>query len=127
MGLLMEELAQRNMSAPEPRLIRSAGASTVVPLYFVGLYRCVKHVPLMFLSLQSTLKPRRSVFPNLGGCTLIFIWVHGMFYDPLLEYTNGWMNECDEYDAHTLPGKWILRTDVHWVKTMCVEADAYKM
>ncbi|KAJ3591091.1 hypothetical protein NHX12_009038 [Muraenolepis orangiensis] len=38
MGLLMEELAQRNMSAPEPRLIRSAGASTVVPLYFVGLY-----------------------------------------------------------------------------------------
>ncbi|CAL8361810.1 unnamed protein product [Merluccius merluccius] len=38
MGLLMEELAHRNMSAPEPRLIRSAGASTVLPLYFVGLY-----------------------------------------------------------------------------------------
>ncbi|XP_056466693.1 39S ribosomal protein L44, mitochondrial [Gadus chalcogrammus] len=38
MGLLMEELAQKNMSAPEPRLIRSAGASTVLPLYFVGLY-----------------------------------------------------------------------------------------
>ncbi|KAG7265966.1 hypothetical protein CRUP_022671 [Coryphaenoides rupestris] len=38
MGLLLEELAQRNMAAPEPRLIRSAGASTVLPLYFVGLY-----------------------------------------------------------------------------------------
>ncbi|CAG6005253.1 unnamed protein product [Menidia menidia] len=38
MGLLVEELARRNMSPPEPRLIRSAGASTVLPLYFVGLY-----------------------------------------------------------------------------------------
>ncbi|XP_029923721.1 large ribosomal subunit protein mL44 [Myripristis murdjan] len=38
MGLLMEELKQRNLPAPEPRLIRSAGASTVLPLYFVGLY-----------------------------------------------------------------------------------------
>ncbi|XP_072317653.1 large ribosomal subunit protein mL44 [Eucyclogobius newberryi] len=38
MGLLMEELTKRNISLPEPRLIRSAGASTVLPLYFVGLY-----------------------------------------------------------------------------------------
>ncbi|AWO99195.1 putative 39S ribosomal protein L44 mitochondrial [Scophthalmus maximus] len=38
MGLLVEELTKRNVSLPEPRLIRSAGASTVLPLYFVGLY-----------------------------------------------------------------------------------------
>ncbi|XP_041797181.1 39S ribosomal protein L44, mitochondrial [Chelmon rostratus] len=38
MGLLMEELTKRNVCLPEPRLIRSAGASTVLPLYFVGLY-----------------------------------------------------------------------------------------
>ncbi|XP_060098207.1 large ribosomal subunit protein mL44 [Heteronotia binoei] len=38
MGLLMEELTKRNMSAPEPRLTRQSGASTALPLYFVGLY-----------------------------------------------------------------------------------------
>ncbi|KAM6933545.1 large ribosomal subunit protein mL44 [Xenentodon cancila] len=38
MGLLVEELTKRNVSLPEPRLIRAAGASTVLPLYFVGLY-----------------------------------------------------------------------------------------
>ncbi|XP_047449613.1 39S ribosomal protein L44, mitochondrial [Mugil cephalus] len=38
MGLLVEELTKRKMPLPEPRLIRSAGASTVLPLYFVGLY-----------------------------------------------------------------------------------------
>ncbi|XP_041851658.1 39S ribosomal protein L44, mitochondrial [Melanotaenia boesemani] len=38
MGLLVEELTKQNMPLPEPRLIRSAGASTVLPLYFVGLY-----------------------------------------------------------------------------------------
>ncbi|CAM5164566.1 unnamed protein product [Natator depressus] len=38
MGLLVEELAKRNISAPEPRLTRQSGASTVLPLYFVGLY-----------------------------------------------------------------------------------------
>lgn len=38
MGLLMEELTKTNIPPPEPRLIRSAGASTVLPLYFVGLY-----------------------------------------------------------------------------------------
>ncbi|XP_029470850.1 39S ribosomal protein L44, mitochondrial-like [Rhinatrema bivittatum] len=38
MGLLVEELAKRNISAPEPRLTRHSGVSTVVPLYFVGLY-----------------------------------------------------------------------------------------
>lgn len=41
MGLLVEELSRRNVPLPEPRLIRAAGASTVLPLYFVGLYRCV--------------------------------------------------------------------------------------
>lgn len=39
MGVLVEELSKRNIPLPEPRLIRSAGASTVLPLYFVGLYR----------------------------------------------------------------------------------------
>ncbi|XP_040901500.1 39S ribosomal protein L44, mitochondrial [Toxotes jaculatrix] len=38
MGLLVEELTKRNVPLPEPRLIRSAGASTVLPVYFVGLY-----------------------------------------------------------------------------------------
>ncbi|KAM4590439.1 large ribosomal subunit protein mL44 [Fundulus diaphanus] len=38
MGLLVEELTKRNVPPPEPRLVRSAGASTVLPLYFVGLY-----------------------------------------------------------------------------------------
>ncbi|TKS81192.1 39S ribosomal protein L44, mitochondrial [Collichthys lucidus] len=38
MGLLVEELTKRNVTLPEPRLMRSAGASTVLPLYFVGLY-----------------------------------------------------------------------------------------
>ncbi|XP_028276176.1 large ribosomal subunit protein mL44 [Parambassis ranga] len=38
MGLLMEELTKRSITLPEPRLIRAAGASTVLPLYFVGLY-----------------------------------------------------------------------------------------
>ncbi|XP_077396760.1 large ribosomal subunit protein mL44 [Festucalex cinctus] len=38
MGLLVEELNKRNVPLPEPRLIRSAGSSTVLPLYFVGLY-----------------------------------------------------------------------------------------
>lgn len=39
MGLLVEELSKRNMALPEPRLTRSAGTGTVLPLYFVGLYR----------------------------------------------------------------------------------------
>lgn len=38
MGLLVEELSKRSVPLPEPRLTRSAGASTVLPLYFVGLY-----------------------------------------------------------------------------------------
>lgn len=38
MRLLVEELTKRSIALPEPRLIRSAGASTVLPLYFVGLY-----------------------------------------------------------------------------------------
>ncbi|MBN3275966.1 RM44 protein, partial [Polyodon spathula] len=38
MGLLVEELAKRNLSPPEPRITRQAGVSTVLPLYFVGLY-----------------------------------------------------------------------------------------
>jgi len=39
MGLLVEELTRKKLPLPEPRLIRAAGASTVLPLYFVGLYR----------------------------------------------------------------------------------------
>lgn len=39
MGVLAEELSKKNVPLPEPRLIRAAGASTVLPLYFVGLYR----------------------------------------------------------------------------------------
>uniref|UniRef100_A0A8D0BPN4 Large ribosomal subunit protein mL44 n=1 Tax=Salvator merianae TaxID=96440 RepID=A0A8D0BPN4_SALMN len=38
MGLLVEELTKRNMSAPEPRLTRQSGARTALPLHFVGLY-----------------------------------------------------------------------------------------
>ncbi|XP_072330086.1 large ribosomal subunit protein mL44-like [Scyliorhinus torazame] len=38
MGLLVEELKKRNMSLPESRLTRQSGASTVLPVYFVGLY-----------------------------------------------------------------------------------------
>ncbi|XP_055053033.2 large ribosomal subunit protein mL44 [Misgurnus anguillicaudatus] len=38
MGLLVKELSRKGIALPEPRLIRSAGASTVLPLYFVGLY-----------------------------------------------------------------------------------------
>jgi len=38
MARLVEELTLQNLPLPEPRLIRSAGASTVLPLYFVGLY-----------------------------------------------------------------------------------------
>ncbi|XP_017347125.1 39S ribosomal protein L44, mitochondrial [Ictalurus punctatus] len=38
MGILVEELSRRGASLPEPRLIQSSGASTVLPLYFVGLY-----------------------------------------------------------------------------------------
>ncbi|XP_016397265.1 39S ribosomal protein L44, mitochondrial-like [Sinocyclocheilus rhinocerous] len=38
MGLLVKELTCKGIALPEPRLIRSAGASTVLPLYFVGLY-----------------------------------------------------------------------------------------
>ncbi|KAH0624025.1 hypothetical protein JD844_007316 [Phrynosoma platyrhinos] len=38
MGLLMDELSKRNIPAPEPRLTRQSGASTALPLYFVGLY-----------------------------------------------------------------------------------------
>ncbi|NP_001264343.1 39S ribosomal protein L44, mitochondrial precursor [Gallus gallus] len=43
MGLLVEELAKRNISAPEPRITRQLGVSTVLPLYFVGLY-CDKKI-----------------------------------------------------------------------------------
>ncbi|KAL0972945.1 hypothetical protein UPYG_G00196800 [Umbra pygmaea] len=38
MGLLVKELSKRNIALPEPRLTRSSGAATVLPLYFVGLY-----------------------------------------------------------------------------------------
>ncbi|XP_062408102.1 39S ribosomal protein L44, mitochondrial [Sardina pilchardus] len=38
MGLLVEECTRRGLPLPEPRLLRSAGASTVLPLFFVGLY-----------------------------------------------------------------------------------------
>ncbi|KAI1893815.1 hypothetical protein AGOR_G00127560 [Albula goreensis] len=38
MGLLVEEMSRRKQSLPELCLTRSAGASTVLPLYFVGLY-----------------------------------------------------------------------------------------
>ncbi|XP_003818734.2 large ribosomal subunit protein mL44 [Pan paniscus] len=38
MGLLVEELKKRNVSAPESRLTRQSGGTTALPLYFVGLY-----------------------------------------------------------------------------------------
>uniref|UniRef100_A0A4W3HN68 Large ribosomal subunit protein mL44 n=1 Tax=Callorhinchus milii TaxID=7868 RepID=A0A4W3HN68_CALMI len=38
MGLLVEELTKRKVSLPEPRLTRQSGVSTVLPIYFVGLY-----------------------------------------------------------------------------------------
>ncbi|TSX85961.1 39S ribosomal protein L44, mitochondrial [Bagarius yarrelli] len=38
MGVLVEELRRRGASPPEPRLLQSSGASTVLPLHFVGLY-----------------------------------------------------------------------------------------
>ncbi|XP_013909222.1 PREDICTED: 39S ribosomal protein L44, mitochondrial [Thamnophis sirtalis] len=38
MGLLLEELAKRDITAPEPRLTRQSGATTALPLFFVGLY-----------------------------------------------------------------------------------------
>ncbi|XP_052543144.1 39S ribosomal protein L44, mitochondrial [Tympanuchus pallidicinctus] len=43
MGLLVEELAKRNISAPEPRITRQLGVNTVLPLYFIGLY-CDKKI-----------------------------------------------------------------------------------
>ncbi|NXP03304.1 RM44 protein, partial [Thinocorus orbignyianus] len=43
MGLLVEELAKRNIPSPEPRITRQLGVSTVLPLYFVGLY-CDKKI-----------------------------------------------------------------------------------
>ncbi|XP_009467661.1 PREDICTED: 39S ribosomal protein L44, mitochondrial [Nipponia nippon] len=43
MGLLVEELTKRNISPPEPRITRQLGVSTVLPLYFVGLY-CDKKI-----------------------------------------------------------------------------------
>lgn len=39
MGVLAEELAALKLPLPEPRLLGCAGAATVLPLYFVGLYR----------------------------------------------------------------------------------------
>ncbi|KAL4648504.1 39S ribosomal protein L44, mitochondrial [Arapaima gigas] len=38
MGLLVEEMTQRKLPLPEPRITRSAGTSTMLPLHFVGLY-----------------------------------------------------------------------------------------
>lgn len=38
MGLLVEELKKRDISAPESRLTRQSGSTTALPLYFVGLY-----------------------------------------------------------------------------------------
>ncbi|XP_044146486.1 39S ribosomal protein L44, mitochondrial [Bufo gargarizans] len=38
MALLVEQLSQRNIPLPEPRITRQSGASTVLPVYFVGLY-----------------------------------------------------------------------------------------
>ncbi|NWX11896.1 RM44 protein, partial [Aegotheles bennettii] len=43
MGLLVEELTKRNIPLPEPRITRQLGVSTVLPLYFVGLY-CNKKI-----------------------------------------------------------------------------------
>lgn len=41
MGVLAEEFTKLNIPLPEPRIVRSAGASAVLPLYYVGLYRYV--------------------------------------------------------------------------------------
>ncbi|XP_077147280.1 large ribosomal subunit protein mL44 [Ranitomeya variabilis] len=38
MSLLVEQLSQRNIPLPEPRITRQSGATTVLPVYFVGLY-----------------------------------------------------------------------------------------
>ncbi|XP_039092747.1 39S ribosomal protein L44, mitochondrial [Hyaena hyaena] len=38
MGLLVEELKRRNISAPESRLTRQSGSTTALPVFFVGLY-----------------------------------------------------------------------------------------
>ncbi|XP_038605723.1 39S ribosomal protein L44, mitochondrial [Tachyglossus aculeatus] len=38
MGLLVDELTKRNVPIPEPRLTRQSGSSTVLAVYFVGLY-----------------------------------------------------------------------------------------
>ncbi|XP_075057758.1 large ribosomal subunit protein mL44 [Mixophyes fleayi] len=38
MSLLVEQLSQRNLPLPEARLTKQSGASTVLPVYFVGLY-----------------------------------------------------------------------------------------
>ncbi|MBZ3878917.1 39S ribosomal protein L44, mitochondrial [Sciurus carolinensis] len=38
MGLLVEELKKRNISAPESRITRQSGSTTALPLYFIGLY-----------------------------------------------------------------------------------------
>ncbi|CAI9560607.1 unnamed protein product [Staurois parvus] len=38
MSLLVEQLSKRNVPPPEPRLTRQSGTSTVLPVYFVGLY-----------------------------------------------------------------------------------------
>ncbi|XP_019301328.1 39S ribosomal protein L44, mitochondrial [Panthera pardus] len=38
MGLLVEELKKRNISAPESRLTRQSGSTTALPVFFVGLY-----------------------------------------------------------------------------------------
>ncbi|NXD17263.1 RM44 protein, partial [Nothocercus nigrocapillus] len=43
MGLLVEELTKRNLPSPEPRITRQSGVSTVLPVYFVGLY-CDKKI-----------------------------------------------------------------------------------
>ncbi|MEE6500741.1 hypothetical protein FKM82_003907 [Ascaphus truei] len=43
MSMLVEELSKRNVALPEPRLTRHSGASTVLPVYFVGLY-CDKNL-----------------------------------------------------------------------------------
>ncbi|KAG9494449.1 hypothetical protein GDO78_002007 [Eleutherodactylus coqui] len=38
MSLLVEQLSQRKIPLPEPRITRQSGVGTVLPLYFVGLY-----------------------------------------------------------------------------------------
>ncbi|KAG8445480.1 hypothetical protein GDO86_010308 [Hymenochirus boettgeri] len=43
MSLLVQELSQRNLPLPEPRITRESGAATVLPVYFVGLY-CDKKI-----------------------------------------------------------------------------------